>query len=325
MDTNIISEYLKHIKRELLNFYKIMLGNDYQKQLVEPFLDSYFKIRYENEIDSKKKQDAVELIGEELKKVYDELYTKKNEEVLKNIYSLFGYILYFDEVLEAEDEKPILDSLFDDFDLRITITNEMKEELIKWFRYMGIYKFLFKNALDTKEFSLEEKRLRKGLYELSLNEHVKISYLYSQEAINRAYRSTVVYEDSLFVLYIKASEKVLENAKNLDFSRTYLVDFADSLFDKPKKSKQLLNVIDNTLAKKYIHINLKYCDYVAHKEMIRKLIQDGYQFTVLIDETYEGDISTLFLFSIIFIYENDEFSDMILTNKNKIPGKIICL
>ena len=49
MDTNIVSEYLKTLKKELLELYKIIFGDRYKKILIEPFIDKYLIVRYCNE------------------------------------------------------------------------------------------------------------------------------------------------------------------------------------------------------------------------------------------------------------------------------------
>ena len=56
-----------------------------------------------------------------------------------------------------------------------------------------------------------------------------------------------------------------------------------------------------------------------------KLIKEGYLFSLYLDDTFTGEITELYLFSTIFIYKNNEFFDMIINSKEKIPGRIIVL
>ena len=136
--------------------------------------------------------------------------------------------------------------------------------------------------------------------------------MYSDLAINKAFTTGTTYEDTLFVLYIKTSELVLKNACGLDFSRRYIVDFAPSLWSKEKKSKQLLHVIDNVLLKKYVEIKVSCTDYENNKEYIDSLIKEGFSFCIVIDDEFDGNISLLLLFSTIYIYENNEYFDIII-------------
>ena len=135
----------------------------------------------------------------------------------------------------------------------------------------------------------------------------------------------VIYEQRLFITYIMASSLVLENAKNLDFSKHYVVNFASSLFKKDKKIKRLFNVLDNTLAKKAISIIITYEDYIQNKTLIDAYISLGYSFGIILDSKFNGDINTLILFSYVFISEDHELYDIIISEKDNIKSKLIVL
>ena len=94
---------------------------------------------------------------------------------------------------------------------------------------------------------------------------------------------------------------------------------------KEKKQKRLLEILNNTLAKKYLEISINLSTYYEYKDNIDKLIKDGYLFSIVIDDTFNGDITELYLFSSIFIYNNSEFFDMIIDSKERIPARIVIL
>ena len=94
---------------------------------------------------------------------------------------------------------------------------------------------------------------------------------------------------------------------------------------KEKKQKRLLEILNNTLAKKYLEIKISLTTYYETKSQIDKLIKEGYLFSLYLDDTFTGEITELYLFSTIFIYKNNEFFDMIINSKEKIPGRIIVL
>ena len=325
MDLNIISEYLKYVKKSLLEFYKIIFENKYQKSLIEPFLDKYIDIRYNNETNYHNIKNPTNRVSKELEPLFIELQSDNNISLLKSIYALFGYIMYLDDAIYFDSSKSLIDYLISDNNLKIEGLTLKKDELNKWLRNFTKGKKEFFRVLETNEYILKEKRIQRGYYNLSLEQNVKISYLYSDTAINKAFTTGNTYEDSLFVLYILASKLVLENAINLDFSRRYCLEFANSLWSKEKKQKRLLEILNNTLAKKYLEIKISLTTYYETKSLIDKLIKEGYLFSLYLDDTFTGKITELYLFSTIFIYKNNEFFDMIINSKEKIPGRIIVL
>ena len=221
MDTNIVSEYLKTLKKELLELYKIIFGDRYKKILIEPFIDKYLIVRYCNETNYHNVKEPIDRIGKELEVIYNKLVNNENEELLRSVYALFGYIIYFDEIIPIDDDNSLLKCLYEDKNIRVEIDEEKQKEIYIWFNNLIKWKKQFFQVLDTKEFTLKEKKIYKGIYELFLEQDVKISYLYSDLAINKAFTTGTTYEDTLFVLYIKTSELVLKNACGLDFSRRY--------------------------------------------------------------------------------------------------------
>src|SRR5574344_383774 len=251
-DYNIINEYYRHFKNAYFEFYKILLKDDYSKKLIEPFLDKYIEVRYENETEYPRERDAVNRIGKELHQVYDELYTDEFDNVLKNIYSLFGYIVYFDHVIFVEDDSSLLDCFFNDATLRVPRDKETRAKITEWYQNLTKSNAAFFKCLDTKSFTLKEKRIRRSIYELTLDQNVRISNLYSEYAIHKAFTTGIVAEDTLYILYIKATETLLSNAIGLDFSRKYIVKFTPTLWNKEKKKNQLFNILNNTLSKKYL-------------------------------------------------------------------------
>ena len=163
------------------------------------------------------------------------------------------------------------------------------------------------------------------LFYLSLEHNVKISNLYSEFAIEKAYTTGTVGEDKLFITYILASSLVLENAINLDFSRYYLVPVASTLFEKEKKCTRLFKIFDNQLCKKFISIWITYSDYKKNKKKIDDLISEGYSFGIELDSKYTGVSSELVLFPYIFVYEDSPEYEMLERDKERLKSKIIKL
>ena len=325
MDYNIIEKYLTFLKNEYLTFFKIVLKHKYQKILCLPFVEKYLNVRYNNETNYVAEKDIMNRLNKELIDVYKELVNEENEETLKNIVALFGYITYFDDVINITEEGELLKTLIEDEDIKIEHKEISLDELKKWYLNLKKTKEKFNTTIYTSEFELLEKRVYRKTSELTLVENVKISNLYSEFAIYKAYTTGVVREDKLFITYIMVSNLVLNNAINLDFSRRYIVNLENTMFSKVRKFNRLLNTLKNTLAKKYILIKISYQDYLANKDKINNLINEGYSFALVLDSHFDGNTNGLILFPYIYISEESEYYDMIVNSKDYNKTRIIKL
>ena len=229
MDYNVIGKYIDFIKKKYLDLFKILFRNKYQKNLCLPFLDKYIEVRYYNETNYLTEKDFVNRINKELIDLAEKLATDDNIEDIKNIVAIFGYILYFDDVYVINHEMELINTMVSDEILKFENSQGLKDFIKEWLLELNKGKDVFNNTIITKDFCLVEERLYRKLYNLVLEQNVKISNLYSEYAIDKAYNSGVVNEDKLFVTYILASNLVLENAINLDFSRYYIIPFANYL------------------------------------------------------------------------------------------------
>jgi len=323
MNYNIINEYIEFISHNFLNFFKVTLGYKYQKNLCQIFIDKYIEVRYYNETNYFDTKDFINRINKELIDLAEKIASEDNIEDIKNIIGLFGYIVYFDDVNIINNEMDLIDSLVNDNIIKINNKSDVKDKIKKWCIELRESKDKFNNTIHTKQFNILEKRIHKDLYYLELKHNIKVSNLYSEYAINKAYNSGTIAEDKLFVLYILTSFLVLNNAINLDFSKFYLVPFSNTLFEKEKKCARLLNVFDNQLAKKFISIRITYSDYKKNKKIVDSLISQGYRFSMELDSSYTGNIEELVLFPYIFVYDDSPECEMLLRYKERLKSIII--
>ena len=325
MNYNIINEYIGFIRGKLLDFFKLILRNRYQKNLCATFIDKYIEVRYYNETNYLTTKDFINRVNKELVDLAEKLATEDTVEDIKNIVALFGYIVYFDDVCPVMEEMELINTLVSDEIIKISNKEGLKLFIKQWYLEVKDGKEKFNKAIATREFNIVEERLYRKIYYLVLEHNVRISNLYSEFAIDKAYNTGTVNEDKLFVTYILASSIVLNNAINLDFSRFYMVPFASSLFEKGKKCTRLLSVLDNPLAKKYISIRITYTDYKRNKNYIDKLINDGYTFGLELDSKYTGESRELVLFPYILADEDSEEYAMLYRDKDLLKSKIIKL
>ena len=325
MDYNVVNEYIKFINDNFLEFFKLVLGSRYQKNLTQIFIDKYIEVRYYNETNYLTVKDFINRLNKELVDLTEKIANDDDIDNIKDIVALFGYLVYFDDVCTVEQEAELINVLIDDELIRVNNKEEVKNEVLLWYKWFNASKYNFNTVLRTKDFSLLERRLYRKLYYLVLEHNVKISNLYSEYAIDKAYNSGIVNEDKLFITYILASSLVLNNAINLDFSRFYLVPIASSLYAKEKKFARLIRILDNQLCKKFIYINITYSDYKKNKKKIDDLISEGYSFGLELDSKYTGNTSELVLFPYIFVYADSPEYELLERDKDKLKSKIVKL
>lgn len=323
MDYNIVLKYISFIKREYLEFFKIVFRSKFQKKLFEELIDLYINVRYYNETDFRSEKDFMTRINMELINLYEKLKKDNDEELLKNAIALFVYIVYFDDVYEEDNTTSLIDDFIVDDNIQIKDKESLHDELLNWYLELKENKNKFHSMINTKEFSIDKKRVDTKTYEVSLTHNVKISNLYSEYAITRAFNSPIVSEDKEFVIAIMTSHEVLKNAINLDFTKRYIFDLVPSVAEKEKKLKRLFSIIDNPLTKRYISAKITYEEYLNNKSVFDSYIVDGYSFSIVIDSKFKGNIKSLVLFSFIYISEDNEYYEDIMKAKKELMPKII--
>lgn len=320
MNLNIVDSYVSYIEREFYAFFKIVLRNKYSKKVITPFVDAYVNVRYYHEIDSSK--SVIDNINNALKKVYDN-NDCKDKELLKNIFALFSFMLYFDDVVLVDDNKKALDYIFQFDQIPIEYDIEMHDALLVWLKRLERNKVNFFSNIDTGDYSVKEKCLKRCNYYATILENVKVSRLYSDYAKDLAFKSEVVKENSLFVLLILLSKTLLMNAISLDYSRRYYVDLPSTLWTKNKKLKRVFNSIDNCLTKKYINLVVDYKSYLNNQNYINNLITEGYSIALLLDDELDesfNDYKKFIVFNHILVMKDSKNYDTINNGNAKNIG-----
>ena len=323
MENNIINTYIKFIKNRFLDFFRITLKNKYQKNQVEPFIDEYINVRYYNETNYSKERNFVARLNKDLLDVYDDNVVDNNEDILKTIFALFGYLIFLDDTNNDDKNLNIVRMLSEDKKIKIDLSNDLYDEIKRWYYSFKEAKIKFQETINSRNFQIEKKNVYRNIdYEVSLDYNIKTPNLYSEYAINKAYNSGVINEDKLFIEYILTCYEVLKEVISFEYSKRYIVEFANTLYEKEKKINRLFSILNNPLAKKQISIKINYSDYLENKKFINSKISEGYSFALVLDKNLE-DINELILFSYIYVFESSEMFDIIEKNKENIDSKII--
>lgn len=324
---SVVDKYIKYVKAFLTMYYKTLLDNKYNAKLVMPFIEKYIDVRYYNISSYASVIKIVERINKDLRLVAKELLEQNEDKTndIKNIFALMGYVLYIDEVSEYSDINTLFDTLFSDEIIKLAYTDDVKENFKKVVKDFIKQKKAFYNLSDVKEFELKEKRYRRNLYFVDIDQSCNISKLYSQYAIDKAYSGEIVNENKCLLMYNMLSLKALRDVINLDYKKKYVVRFPESLFSKNKKILRYLNTLNNPLLKQKISIHFTYDTFIKNRKMIESFIKDGYSIAVTLDETYNNDLEVLVLFSYVFVYEKYDYYDMITESRESIRTTIVTI
>lgn len=282
---NILLEYTNFVLKQF-NFYaKEIMQKYYISSIFNEIAEEYINIRYYNIYPQKQnyKTTINYYLNEKIKKLCIE-----NPEKIENItfmVDIFNYLIFLDDDVEALEVNKIEDKLEK---LREKYNIEEKIEFSKQYReYKKIKKEFFK-SYETEDFFIETKKINsKKIYDTKLNHNIKLSELYSEKAIKKVFDSKLVSEDKLFVLYNLVSINILKEIINYDYITTYLVEFNVNLMNKTEKFNRLLKIIDNDITKEKICFKIDYYLFLENQEKVFKLINEGYNFALIVDETYE--------------------------------------
>ena len=109
------------------------------------------------------------------------------------------------------------------------------------------------------------------------------------------------------------------------YDNTYVVDFPDTLFEKPKKIIKFTNAINDEYLKEKVSFKINYKHYKHYKRTVHELINRGYGITLELDETYTTNFDNLFLFTNIIVDKKYNYYDIIINNRDAIKTNIITL
>lgn len=320
MGRNVIREYVDYTSKNLRQCTKRIMGQHYDSELFDKYLNVYVNVRYFN-MESWVRYDFDTHISYYLEKVYDKNKGTKAKFML-DLFKLYYFIddVYYFDFLENMDKYldvistirysklGVKDSSFRQElkDMLVSCQNK-KEEYIKIFNCDDFY-------LDVK------KVFRDDIYNVVINHNVKIPKLFSNYAINRVWNSKVISENKIQVLYYLVNQLILKDIISGSFNKKYLVSFAVSLFEKPDKLKSVLKIFDNDIAKSLVILKVKYAMFMKYKDTFLAYINAGYQIAVIIDDSYLAEEANKSIIDICkyIIVDKDKYMIGELNNRNNV-------
>ena len=332
MTSNLMEQYIKKTTSFLKNFTKMFLAEKYDETISNEYIDAYIDSRIYNFGETEQKFFYKRIYASllERKNEIRKLYPKIDEKILENHLELYQFVFYIDDIRPISDLTEFVNTICDKRRTMYEIEGikNIENKILKSIKKYREEKEDFIKKYQTEDFSLQIDKytLIKNTYKVNINYNFKIPYIYSNTVINEVYNNGTVNEDKLIIEYILLTLECIKDINNADFSRKYLVDFANTLYKKQKKLKQTLRVIDNAAIQDKIFLKIYYQDFEENKELIYSLIKEGYRFAIIIDDSFKPtlmNIKKLSIFEFLLVPEQCKNYEKIKENENKIINTII--
>lgn len=294
MTINVMEEYIKITKEELIELMKIVFEKSYDKSIATRFIDCYIDIRfynfYERDEQLSFRKNFLNALKEEENRLLKEFPEKRK--VIENTGLINYYLLYFDKMSKRTNIKDNIEKLYKIRKKYLLKDNEdFKQTFYNTFLNFTKIKEDFIKKFETNKFFLKFTSYEniKNVYRVNIKYNIKFPSIYSVQAIDRAFNRGLIQEDKLFVEYYLLAIHVIEDIIKANFKKQNIVEFEVKLLKKQNKLKNLLNIINNPAIQDKVNLKITYSEFCNNKEEIYNLMRNGYRFAIILDETFTPD------------------------------------
>ena len=327
---NVMNEYIKVTRKFITDYFRLILGNKFNRKISDEFLEKYIQVRYyesdENTNRNELKKDILKQLDikkKELKQDYPE-----NKENIEKLRIFYNYIPYFDYLIQTKDMDKIINNIYEKRKQTLNKENEDFIEQIEQLEQnhqMAIQEVL--NKLESNEFYLETKKVseKPEVQEVTLRYNIKFPMIYSEFAIQKAFETGNTNEDKQFVEYYLLTNKVIKDIIQGKRKKQYIVELIDTTIKKKQKLKRLLEIIDNSAMQDKISLKISYKDYLKNRSNISEFIQKGFKIAIELDDTFEfkaAELERLEIFQFVLIDKKHKYYDEMMKNKNKLNNVV---
>ena len=330
MTVNIINEHIKIVKKQINEYMKLVFDNKFKKKYCDSYTEKYIKVRYYNFYEDDFNEKMRTRILDNLKKEQQNLCIDNIEdrEVIEQMCIFFYYVLYFDKVIQSRDIKKTIEKISK---LRKRVLNIEDEEFNKLV-YNTMKEFEKEKEKLVERFETDDFKLKitnypdeLNVYRVNLKYNFNFPLVYSEFAINKAFNIGIINEDKLAIEFYLISIEVLKDVLKQNFKKKYILEFAPSLFEKPKKLKSILNILNNPILQEKVSIKLRYEQFLNHKDIVYELLREGFRITAILDSSFTIDyknIEDLKMFKYIIINSKLDCYNEIKRNKKNLNNVI---
>ena len=285
---NIVQKHISDTQKRFKKYFSMILKSKYDREVADELIQAYIDSRYYNyevnntiRIFHRRIYEAIKVKAETLRA---ELPDKID--IIDYTQELFQYFFYFDYVRKNVEISKVIKLISEKREKKYNLRNPDTKNFIKEFSNLvesdlNKINHLLKLYDSTKDFEITLKKLDDTMYRVKLLYNFDFPEIFSKEIIEETFETDVIGEDRLFVEYPMIANEVLKEILNGNFSRIYVVDFAESLLKKKKKLEQLLEILENQAALDKIYFEIKFEDFVKNKKEVFEIIKRGFKFALV--------------------------------------------
>lgn len=330
MTINIMNEYIQLTKKQIETYLRLVFENTYDKKYNDIYSETYINSRYYNFYNN---SDTTirRTILEELKKTQEYAVSNnfQDKELIEQMYIFFCYVLYFDDVVYCKDLRNKISKIAK---LRKRVLNketwDFEENLYKEIIAISEEKEKLLTRFDTDKFFLKitNYKDKANVYRVNLKHQVKFPMEYSELAINKVFNMGITNEDKLTIEYYLIVVQIIKDIIRQNFKKQYIVEFAETLLEKPKKIKGLLNSIDNVAVQDKISLKIRHEHFIENKEKVYELMREGYRFSIILDNSFEvnyKNMENLKMFKFVILNKDSKQYGEIIRFNDEVKNNII--
>lgn len=332
MAKNLFVEYVDICRKNAHKYLKAIFKKDYDEEIAQAYVECYINSRYYNLSYKETNRVFYLRIKEALLKMMEQLLKdnekeksrtgdyvnyRRRERIIKNMFTFFDYMFFFDKVRDIENMKKvgsideIVDKLYETREKLYGI-NERKDtkgEFLKLVKsnMVEAEMFLDKYFIDnTFELSIKKVIDKPNLYNIELVSNLRMPMIYSSAAINVAFNSEIIREERLLPEYALLSLIIARDIVEANFRDEYLVEFAATATKKKNKLTRITSLINDPAIQEKLNLRITYEAFKKYQNEIFDLMKEGYKFALELDRTFKDieEIKKLKMFS-YFIVKKD--------------------
>lgn len=330
MTINIMNEYIHLTKKQIETYLRLVFENTYDKKYNDIYSETYINSRYYNFYNN---SDTTirRTILEELKKTQEYAVSNnfQDKELIEQMYIFFCYVLYFDDVVYCKDLRNKISKIAK---LRKRVLNketwDFEENLYREIIAISEEKEKLLTRFDTDKFFLKitNYKDKSNVYRVNIKHQVKFPMEYSELAINKVFNMGITNEDKLTIEYYLIVVQIIKDIIRQNFKKQYIVEFAETLLEKPKKIKGLLNSIDNVAVQDKISLKIRHEHFIENKEKVYELMREGYRFSIILDNSFEvnyKNMENLKMFKFVILNKDSKQYGEIMRFNDEVKNNII--
>lgn len=297
---NLMNEYIKIVKSNMNQLMKSFIDTRYVKGLADEFIDIYTEIRYFGLIEIRKGFTVKNSVLTELRKKKDELIEEnkldyKRQKIIELTYNFFDSCIALNEKNgeELKDEIELVFKLRKEL-LDIEYSNDYKQELYELVRDCTNKKLELLSMVDSNKFYLKFSNYKTtNLKKVVVKYNIKFPTVFSNNAISKVFDSGVVLEDKMFVEYNMIAGQIIKDIEEGNYRKQYVVEFPESIFDKPQKLLRLLEIINHPSIQDRALLNINSNAITENRDKLYDLIRSGYKIALNLDENFEANSANI--------------------------------